>query len=171
MTVSGKLGAGLPKDPTSSLAVLPVLRRNRQPRQFPAFIPHVAEVRVVWPNADPVDIGRHRAALDRLVRTVPYLGHSSSLVRISLGTDGRFEPSHVPDARGDLRLCCPYPGRLKELTQGYERGGFAHAGDACQDVEAVPQGRIGGAFCGQGGIDRGKLAVDLRKTRSGLTCE
>ncbi len=76
MAVTGRAGSGLPKDPSSSLAVLPALRKNRQPRQFPAAVLPNDErlVTVAWTEGQPDP--RVRLALAGLAARVPYLGHS-----------------------------------------------------------------------------------------------
>src|SRR6266540_3900053 len=50
------------KDPAKSIRVIPELRKNRQPRTFPAVIPAAEPplVHYTWPNADGLE--RHRAA-------------------------------------------------------------------------------------------------------------
>jgi hypothetical protein len=60
---------------------------------------------------------------------------------------------------------------LGHLDEQSKCGGFAHAGDAHEHLEAALQGGIGGQLRAQSDVERGELAVDLRKTRSGLTLE
>jgi CRISPR-associated protein Csb2 len=146
MTVAGKLGAGMPKDASASLAMLPVLRKNRQARQFPAVaLPdHDRRVRLIWADAGPAPVERHRPALARLASAVAYLGHSSSLVRIALD-DGRAAPAptHRPDAEGETLLRTPFAGRLRQLTEGY-----ATAGERAwrpSRAPAVAYGKVGDA--------------------------
>ena len=70
---------------------MPDLRKNRQPRAFPAVIVdpsisgHVRTVRYVWRDADGVHL--HREALGRLAQETTYLGHSHTLVRAALIDD------------------------------------------------------------------------------------
>jgi CRISPR-associated protein Csb2 len=122
MRVTGKPGHSFPKDARAQLAVLPALRRNRQPRQFPAsLLPDDARtVHLVWTQASPEKVARHRAALDRVARSVVYLGHSSSPVRMAL-VDGADLPaiSYRPADGGKTRLRRPYAGRLRELADGF----------------------------------------------------
>jgi CRISPR-associated protein Csb2 len=127
MTVSGKPGSGLPKDADASLAVLPALRTNRQPRQFPAAIPHDPRVRFVWPEADPGD--PRAAALHALAGDLVHLGHSSSLVRAAVlppatdpadaGALPSWTPVRAPGGGQTWTLRVPYPGRLAELEHHY----------------------------------------------------
>lgn len=84
-------------------------RRPRQPRRFPTTRPESPSIAFVWPNEpDAATL----VALDDLARDVPYLGHSSSLVRcrFRLGTGGE-------DAR-PARLWV-YQGRLCELERAH----------------------------------------------------
>lgn len=130
MTVSGKPGSGLPKDATPSLAVLPVLRRNRQARQFPAMIlpKDDRRVRLVWRTAARDEVAQHRGALAALARAVPYLGHSSSLVRLAfLDKVDPGHPPYQPDRSGELRLRVPSRGRLNDLVTGYASVSAGHA--------------------------------------------
>lgn len=108
-----KLRAGVPLNKKTgevsafrrARAVLPAERTNRQARQFPAVVLPGDETRVwlLWKAAEEETI-RHRPALERLLDVVPYLGHSSSLVRLRSVTKGGSEPTHVPDA---VRLAAP----------------------------------------------------------------
>ncbi len=122
MTVSGQVGSGIPKDPSSSLAVLPELRKNRQPRQFPAAVlpDDDRTVTVGWQQAQPTP--ELMQALDRIAHRVPYLGHSSSLVR--MGLKHGAEPDgygYTPTEGGQVPLRWVYPGRLAELRNGFTR--------------------------------------------------
>ncbi|TVQ52765.1 MAG: type I-U CRISPR-associated protein Cas5/Cas6 [Rhodobacteraceae bacterium] len=84
-------------------------RRPRQPRRFPITRPDSPSIAFVW--SDEPDAGT-LAALDALARDVPYLGHSSSLVRcrFRLGVAAR-------DAQPARRRV--YPGRLRELERAH----------------------------------------------------
>ena len=128
MTVTGKPGSGLPRNATTSLAVLPALRQNRQPRQFPVAIPDDPRVRFVWPDADPDD--PRAAALHALAGDLVYLGHSSSLVRAAVlpsatdpSDDGAL-PAWAPVADREpagpiAPLRVPHPGRLAALEANH----------------------------------------------------
>jgi len=115
----GRLGSRPPANLSKALRVIPELRKNRQARVFPAVIPHdgVSVVRYVW-NEPLVDSCRD--ALKKLVACVHYLGHSHSLVRVSV------IESYPED--GDLswtesfpsQLRTPYAGRLEELERRYQ---------------------------------------------------
>ena len=129
MTVSGKPGRPIPKDMGGSLAVLPALRKNRQPRQFPAVVPEDARVRFVWPDA--TGAREHTAALAALMAGLTYLGHSSSLIRGAIlhpdtaPDDGDRLPAWTPVAEatarpgGTVPMRVPFPGRLDQLETGH----------------------------------------------------
>jgi CRISPR-associated protein Csb2 len=121
MRVTGKSGQPFPKDARAQLAVLPAMRRNRQPRQFPAApLPDdVPTVHLVWPQVSSDEVARHRAALDRVARSVVCLGHSSSLVRMALVDEAHPPISHRPGDGGRTLLRRPYVGRLQELVAGF----------------------------------------------------
>ena len=104
--------AGQIKD---ALAVLPD-GRGRQPRYFPTVIPDSPLVHFIWENA--LDAETHRPAFDRLTAFVPYLGHSSSLVRVAV-TDAPERITYRPDPHGQHQLRVPAPGRLGDLIAHY----------------------------------------------------
>lgn len=93
-------------------------------------LPLGSRVRVVWPDVDaePATV----AVLDGLARRVPYLGRSTGVATLSIGTGGesasadvpagleRFEP--MPGAATGVDLRIPYPGYLDELTDQYDNG-------------------------------------------------
>lgn len=93
---------------------LPAFRR-RQPRRFPAAVPHDPVVRVLWAAAEPED--GVFAALDALARDTAYVGHSASLTRCRfLRVAPEASPAPAPAARGI------YDGRFAELVSAYQRG-------------------------------------------------
>jgi CRISPR-associated protein Csb2 len=105
-----------PNDPRvdkakNAVGVLPALR-SRHPRRFPAARPHNPVLRYVW-HDEPEE--RTLAALDQLARDTAYVGHSASLTRcrFTLLESVPMEASREPK-RG------VYPGRLKELSEGYK---------------------------------------------------
>jgi CRISPR-associated protein Csb2 len=129
MTVSGKPGSGLPRDASTSLAVLPALRTNRQPRQFPAVIPDDPRVRYVWSEA--ASDSTHLPALEALVADLVYLGHSQALVRAAVlpteidPSDGDVLPAWTPTTDVSAtthQIRMAYPGRVAELEAGYAKG-------------------------------------------------
>lgn len=119
---AGKVpSAGQIKD---ALAVLPD-GRGRQPRYFPTVIPDKPLVYFVWENAP--DAETHRPAFDRLTAFVPYLGHSSSLVRVAV-TDAPERITYRPDPQGQHQLRVPAAGRLADLVAHYARNSRPSAG-------------------------------------------
>lgn len=108
------------------LRVIPELRKNRQPRYFPARIPHVtrgaATIHYVWHDSE--GIGEHETALERLAREVTYVGHSASLVRARFLRDASSieAPEDWLSSHRDTTLRVPYRGRLAELRRRYAAG-------------------------------------------------
>lgn len=93
---------------------LPDLRR-RQPRRFPAAVPHDPRMGVLWPDAEPDD--GVFTALEALARDTSHIGHSASLTRCRfLRGPAPAAPAPVPPKR---RI---YPGRFDELLADYARG-------------------------------------------------
>lgn len=119
---TGKAGAKAPRDTASAIRAIPEFRKNRQPRAFPAVLPITdrLHVRYVWREA--VGLEQHRNALERLVREVIYLGHSHSLVRVSL-REGSLDSSGdgLSASKKRLSLRMPHPGRLQHLRERYDR--------------------------------------------------
>lgn len=103
-----KLGAGL------------VESRERKSRAFVSAQLLHPTVYFVWPR---LELSEAQArVLDRLLARVPYLGHSSSLVQLSraIPEDSGYERL-CPGEPGWRRLRVPYPGRLQELCELYQR--------------------------------------------------
>jgi len=111
-------------------AVMP-WSRTKQPRTFPAFLPHDSTVSVVWPEADVDDA--FLGAMNRIASRVVRLGHSSSFVAVrATGVAGTWaapdDEQRVvwkPDPRGDEVLRVPLPGQRRALDAAFAR----HGGD------------------------------------------
>ena len=88
--------------------------RTKQPRTFPVAIPDDPVVHFIW-NGVP-DYGQAEF-LDKLAGRVPRLGHSSSLVSISVVTDPPV-PTLVPAAEG-IHVRVPGRGQLEALQRAY----------------------------------------------------
>lgn len=88
-----------------------VEQRKRQERYFPAAIPDDPKVIFAWPSVEPDESQKH--ALDALISRVPYLGHSSSLVRIF--RTPAPPPRNLMASREGVLLRVPGPGRLVRL--------------------------------------------------------
>ncbi|MCC6918566.1 MAG: type I-U CRISPR-associated protein Cas5/Cas6 [Alphaproteobacteria bacterium] len=110
-----------PNDPVTGKSgdktVMPALRR-RQPRRFPAALPHDPLVALAW-EADPE--APVLEALDALARDVAYVGHSASLTRC------RFRTGDAPGETQQARRAV-YEGRLAELERAFGRGERPAAG-------------------------------------------
>jgi CRISPR-associated protein Csb2 len=85
--------------------------RTRQPRRFPAAVPHDPVVRLVWPHAETPPL----ATLDAIGRDVAYVGHSASLTRCAFHDDA-LNPRH-PGRAARRRV---YNNRLKELEAAFQ---------------------------------------------------
>jgi CRISPR-associated protein Csb2 len=103
----------------AAIAVLPD-HRGKQPRFFPTVIPDKPVVHFIWFEATPEKLKEHRKCLDQLAAYMTYLGHSSSLVRVSI-TDNAPEPTYLPDPNGRHTLRVPGRGRLRELESHFRR--------------------------------------------------
>jgi len=94
--------------------------RPKQERFFPTVIPDEPMVRLWW-KAGKEELDSHLPALDRIARSVGYLGHSASLVSMRfLGDQREPETRFLPDPAGRVPLRIPYEGRLEDLIGGYE---------------------------------------------------
>ena len=93
-------------------------RRGKQGRFYPSVTPDDARVSFVWDVPAP---GKVADALDRLLRRVTRLGHSSSLVSCRL-IAGRCEAAfEVGEGGGSMRAI--RRGQLAELERQFERHG------------------------------------------------
>jgi CRISPR-associated protein Csb2 len=106
-----------PANVEAALAVLPD-HRGKQARFFPTVIPERPVVYFIWREAP--DVETHRPSLERIASFVTYLGHSSSLVRVSLADDPP-EPDYVPATTGCYSLRVPARGRLRNLEGDFAR--------------------------------------------------
>ena len=121
--VKKKLSASgdLVKLRSEGLVVLPEYRTRRS-RSFPVAIPHHPKIYLVWPE---VELGVHRAALERLTSKVTHVGHSASFVQAwvdkNYDTAVTWEPKERGIARHRLRV--PISGRLDQLVRNYSHEG------------------------------------------------
>jgi CRISPR-associated protein Csb2 len=121
----------------AAVEVLPE-RRPKQPRFFPSVTPERAIVHFVWRPAYNVD--DHRPALARLAGCVTYLGHSSSLVRVSLA-ESHADITLEPAADGSRVFRVPTRGRLRDLERDYQRQARPSPGSYQAYREVGPRGR------------------------------
>lgn len=91
---------------------------NRQ-REFPTVIPE-GPLYFIWDGNPDAET---EAALDRLANSVPYFGHSSSLIHAQV-TEEPPESNVVPatNQTGEEYLRVAGPGRLEALEQAYDAG-------------------------------------------------
>jgi CRISPR-associated protein Csb2 len=94
------------------------IRRLRNERYFPTVIPDNPVVHFIWQDASGVEA--HRPVLEQLVACVTYLGHSSSLVNVTV-TDHAPEPIYLPDTTGRHTFRVPGRGRLRDLESYFRR--------------------------------------------------
>jgi CRISPR-associated protein Csb2 len=87
--------------------------RTRQERFFPAVVPADPRVVFAWPMSEPSEA--HAEALAHLATRIPYLGHSSSLVRVSCRREAP-PPTIAPALAGEYLLRVPGSGRLDRLN-------------------------------------------------------
>ena len=124
-STTSKPGAKAPKELDAAVRVLPELRKNRQPRKFPAMVPisDRPQVHYTWDldEAKAREFAAHRKSLERLASEVIYIGHSHTLVRVALIDQ---LPEHttpgldwVVEEKAALRV--PHPGRLKHLCDQF----------------------------------------------------
>jgi len=92
--------------------------RRLQPRTFPSVTPHADDVWMCWSEAVPDD--SIRDALRSLVADIISIGHSSSLVAVSL-SDAPPRSNWMPAELGPLSLRVAGPGQLAALDAEYER--------------------------------------------------
>lgn len=95
--------------------VLPAMRR-RQPRRFPAALPHDPVVKLFWSDAETDQ--QTLIALQQLASDTAYVGHSASLTRCSF----RIDNTPGLPAGGQLSKRRAYPGRLTELRRAFDAG-------------------------------------------------
>ena len=122
----GKVGDKIPKKLGETIRTIPELRKNRQPRAFPAVTIPFGESGILhygWPlkGSHKDQLNNHKPALTRLAKEVTYIGHSHSLVRVVLvdALPKTINTDWMEGARATLRV--PYPGRFKELQDAYTR--------------------------------------------------
>ena len=104
-----------PKKAAEYLNILPD-SRTRKERFFPSVTPENPVLRYGWVDAKPD--AQMLVLLSNLASRVAYLGHSSSLVRVSVSESGCL-PSWVPMPRGKLVLRVPGKGQLEALRHAW----------------------------------------------------
>ena len=124
-------------NPDTAVRMLPE-QRTKQERFFPSVTPDVPRVTYVWGG----DLTEHLSeALDRLLKRVSRLGHSSSLVSCRL-TSGDSEINLAP-GNGDVNLRTVRQGQLSELERQYARHGgvsprsLPYTGVRYKDIDVI----------------------------------
>ncbi len=110
-------------------AILP-WARGKQPRTFPAAIPHHRTVTFFWPAATaalPI------APLEAVAARIAYVGHSSSMVRLWSEAGFRLADDDprdrwVPTELGTRVFRVPAPGQRQALEAAHERHRGVHPG-------------------------------------------
>ena len=105
-------------NPSSAQAMLPE-QRGKQPRFFPSVTPDDARVSFLWDVPAPDSMAE---ILDRLLRRVTRLGHSSSLVSCRV-TAERRSATFETDEGGSERMRGVRRGQLTELERQFARHG------------------------------------------------
>lgn len=113
------------KDARAGLEVLPEYR-GKQPRTFPTATPATPRYAFVWRDAAPSD--DTVVAIQRLLRQLVRIGHSSSQVRAALASDAELAELreqvklYRPDDQdGELVLRWVAPGQLVRLCRAYDQ--------------------------------------------------
>ena len=104
-------------NPASAVAMLPE-RRGRQGRYYPSVTPDDARVSFVWDLSVPGEVAD---VLDRLLRRVTRLGHSSSLVSCRLVGDASGATLEAGESGSGMRWV--RRGQLAELERRVARHG------------------------------------------------
>lgn len=105
------------QNPARAAHVLPE-GRVRQPRTFPSMTPDSSRVTYVWSDAEPT--AEQRETLDRLLRRLVRVGHSSSFVAARLVITPPV-PTWRPRTDGQHTLRAVGPGQLAALEALFER--------------------------------------------------
>ncbi len=113
--VQAQVGRAGNTNPSSAVAMLPE-QRGKQGRFYPSVTPGDPRVRFRWDASIPEEVAE---ALDRLLRRVTRLGHSSSLVSCRLIADASHATFEVGSGGGSLRGV--RSGQLAELERRFAR--------------------------------------------------
>ena len=114
------------------LTLLPE-HRSRQPRGFPVAIPDNPTVHLIWPE---VELGTHRAGLERLVAKVTHVGHSASFVQAWVERDCAVAANWEPtESIATHRLRVPSMGSLDRLSRTCNREAWIAYHDLRDELE------------------------------------
>ena len=115
--VEGQVSRTGNTNPSSAIAMLPD-QRNKQERFFPSCKPDDPRLSYLWDVPAPGDVAE---TLDRLLRRVTRLGHSSSLVSCRVIADRPDATYEIGD--GAIGIRSVRRGQLAELERQYARHG------------------------------------------------
>ncbi len=115
--VEGQVGGAGNTNPSAAVAMLPD-QRSKQGRFYPSVTPDTARVSFLWDAPAPDGVAE---ALDRLLRRVTRLGHSSSFVSCRLIADRPDATFEIGDGGSSMRAV--RRGQLAELERQFARHG------------------------------------------------
>ena len=119
---------------SAGLALLPE-HRSRQPRGFPVAIPRDPRVYLIWPE---VELGGHRAGLERLAAKMTHVGHSASFVQAWVVEGGDICPTWEPtEGIATHRMRVFSSGRLENLTHAYNKAAVVEYADLKTQLDAL----------------------------------
>ena len=131
--VEAQVGSVGNTNPASAVAMLPE-QRGKQGRFYPSVTPDDARVTFIWGAPAPNDMAN---ALDRLLRRVTRLGHSSSLVSCRLLADA--SGANLEAGEGGSGMRAVRRGQLAELERRFARhGGYKPRSLPYTDVRYLP---------------------------------
>ena len=115
--VEGQVGLAGNTNPASAVAMLPE-QRGKQGRFYPSVTPDDPRVRFLWDVPASDDVAE---PLDRLLRRVTRLGHSSSLVSCRLIANASGATFEIREGGDNMRAV--RRGQLAELERQFSRHG------------------------------------------------
>jgi CRISPR-associated protein Csb2 len=127
-------------------------RRRRQSRNFRVAIPENPIIKMIWHDA--ASENEHRAALSALAHRVASLGHSASLVRLTL-TESNTDAFRLwtPDDDGASSLRVARRGRLLRLEEWLSRDERPQPGASIRYRRPAPAPSLGVVKSAFGGRD------------------
>jgi CRISPR-associated protein Csb2 len=146
----------------ATLQSAPSMTRSKQPRTFPRVYVGNTPVYMNWPEANGA--GDYRNVLDRLCAKVTRIGHSSSLVRMWLGTDSELsqavcEKFVIDDIGAEIHVRQISQGLLDTLIENFGEGPRRYHKKLQDDIKALNTEKK--AIRGKGSTDR-KAEVEER---------
>jgi len=137
-----------------TLQSAPTITRSKQPRTFPRVYVGNSPCYMLWPEADCTE--EQRDSLDRLCAKVTRIGHSSSLVRMWLGTDSELgQAGHerfiVDDIRAEIHVRQISQGFLDTLIENFGEGPRQRKEELQEEIEVLKAKKK--TFKGQGSKD------------------